>query len=186
MGSSLQDQLLKAGLGDKQKANRIKQEKRKKAKQAKKHKIVETDETKESVQAAAEAKKAKDRELNAKRKEEAEQKAVLAQIKQLITINRQAKNDGEVVLNFTDDNKIKRLYVSDKTQKAVTKGKLAVVRFEDGYELVPTPVADKISERDEQVVVYRADQLPDEPERQSSSEEDDWYADYEIPDDLTW
>ena len=111
------------------------------------------------------------------------------QIKQLIENNKQprfsgSKGQDEVVCNFTDGTLIKRMYVSPTTQKFITQGKLAVVKFGEGYELVPMPVADKISERDEACVVYRADNISQED--QKSSEDDDWYADYEIPDDLNW
>ncbi len=69
--------------------------------------------------------------------------------------------------------------------KQVTKGRLAVVLLDDAYELVPAPVADKIAQRDEASVSYRAD-LDKSGADGKDEEEDDWYADYEIPDDLTW
>lgn len=185
MALSLQDQLLKAGLTDKKKAVKIKNEKRKKSKVNKKHKIVEVDESTQAAQQALEAKKEKDRELNAKAKQMADEKAVLAQIKQLIEVNKQAKNNGEVVCNFTDDNKIKRLFVNEATNKHISQGKLAIVKGNDGYEIVPTPVADKIAERDESFVIYMAS-AEMQAEHQASSDDDDWYADYQIPDDLTW
>jgi uncharacterized protein YaiL (DUF2058 family) len=185
MALSLQDQLLKAGLADKKKAVKIKNEKRKKNKVNKKHKIIEVDENTQAAQEALEAKKAKDKALNAKAKQAADEKAVLAQIKQLIDVNKQPKNNGEVVCNFTDDNKIKRLFVSDVTNRHISQGKLAIVKSSDGYEIVPTPVANKIAERDEQCVVYVAS-AEVQAENQATSEEDDWYADYEIPDDLSW
>lgn len=67
----------------------------------------------------------------------------------------------------------------------VTKGRLVVVLLDDSYELVPTPVADKIAQRDEAFVIYRAD-LDTKGADGNEQDEDDWYADYEIPDDLTW
>jgi uncharacterized protein YaiL (DUF2058 family) len=185
MALSLQDQLLKAGLTDKKKAVKIKNEKRKKNKVNKKHKIVEVDENAQAAQEALEAKKAKDKELNAKAKQASDEKAILAQIKQLIDVNKQPKNNGEVICNFTDENKIKRLFVNEVTNKHISQGKLAIVKGIDGYEIVPTPVADKIAERDESFVVYIAS-AEVQAENQSVSEEDDWYADYEIPDDLSW
>ena len=185
MALSLQDQLLKAGLTDKKKAVKIKNEKRKKNKINQKHKIVEVDESTKAAQESLEAKKAKDRELNAKAKQVADEKAIKAQIKQLIEVNKQPKNNGEVICNFTDGTKIKRLFVDEATQKHISQGKLAIVRADDGYEIVPMPVADKISERDQESVVYIAPPETQE-ENKATSEEDDWYADYEIPDDLTW
>ena len=48
------------------------------------------------------------------------------------------------------------------------------------FELVPVEVARKIAERDPETVI----DLPDQDD--SASAEDDPYADYKIPDDLTW
>ena len=184
MALSLQDQLLKAGLTDKKKAQKVKREKHKKVKHQQKHKVVDVDENKLAAEKARQEKIEKDRQLNLKAKEEADKKAVTAQIKQLIELNRQPKDKGDIVCNFTDGTLIKRIYVDQATQNRISSGKLAIVKLLEGYEIVPMPVADKIAERDESVVLYRADKL--EESDTASSEEDDWYADYQIPDDLTW
>lgn len=182
MALSLQEQLLKAGLADKQKARSIKTEKRKQQKIQKKHKIEQVDETRLAIEAAQEAKKAKDRELNAQAKLEAEKKAIQAQIRQLIEVNKQPKPKGEIVCHFTDGTKVKQLYVDARTHKAISQGKLAIVKLDNLYELVPMPVADKLAERDASYVLFRADKV----EESTNKEEDDWYADYQIPDDLMW
>ncbi|GAB3035772.1 DUF2058 domain-containing protein [Bowmanella dokdonensis] len=185
MALSLQEQLMKAGLADKQKVQKVKTEKRKQAKQQKKHKLQPADEARLAAEQALEAKKAKDRELNEQARLEAEKKAVGAQIKQLIETNRQPKNTGDIACHFTDGNKVKQLYVNALTQKRISQGKLAIVKLAESYEIVPMPVADKIAERDEQVVLYRADKL-ESSANDKSGEEDDWYAEYDIPDDLMW
>jgi hypothetical protein len=88
------------------------------------------------------------------------------------------------VLNFTDNGKIKRMYVTDALHKAVLNGKLAVVASGEEYELVAIQVADKIAQRSEHTVVYVA---PTEDLEQADDDgQDDWYADFDIPDDLTW
>jgi uncharacterized protein YaiL (DUF2058 family) len=189
MALSLQEQLLKAGLTNKKKANQVRQQKNKQAKAQKNHNVVQTNEAKLAAEELVEAKKAKDRELNQKAKQQAEKKALVAQIKQLIEANKQPKFAGsrreeEVVCNFSDGTVIKRMYVSQATQKQITQGKLAIVKLNGGYELVPMPVANKIAERDEASVVYRADNISVADQR--SSENDDWYAEYDIPDDLNW
>lgn len=185
MALSLQDQLLKAGLADKKKANQVKREKHKKVKHQKKHKVVEADSAKEAAAKTLAEKQEKDRVLNEASKQQAEEKAIAAQIRQLITLNKQPKGKGDIACNFTDGTLVKRLYVDQVTQSRVAAGKLAIVKSGEGYEIVPTPVADKIAQRDENTVVYRADQH-DITSDSSADEEDDWYADYEIPDDLTW
>lgn len=181
--ASLQDQLLKAGLADKSKAKQARTDKRKKQKLKNKGTAVVQDEHKVAAQQAVEAKKQRDRELNQQRQAELEKKAAIAQIRQLIMVNQQDKGKGDTVLNFTDNNVVKRMYVSDTVHKLVVDARLAVVKLDDDYALIPTPVADKIAERDANVVIYRADLRE---ENKQKSEEDDWYADYEIPDDLTW
>jgi uncharacterized protein YaiL (DUF2058 family) len=107
----------------------------------------------------------------------------VAQIKQLIALNQHPINNGDVAINFTDDNKVKRIFVNEQTRTHITNGKLAIATFEDAYALVPIQIADKIEQRDKTTIVYRADIIDSD---QTTSEEDDWYAEYEIPDDLTW
>jgi uncharacterized protein YaiL (DUF2058 family) len=181
MALSLQEQLLKAGLADKSKAKKARSEKRKKQKN--KAQAAQPDEAQLAVQKVAEEKKQRDRALNQQRQAELAQRALVAQIRQLITMNKQEKGRGDTPLNFTDQNVVKRMYVSNKVHKLVVDARLAVVKLDDGYELVPMPVADKLMQRAPEQVIYRADVREENKEK---SEEDDWYADYDIPDDLTW
>jgi uncharacterized protein YaiL (DUF2058 family) len=184
MALSLQDQLLKAGLADKKKAKKIKQEKHKQVKAKQKNKVMVEDEAKVAANAALEAKKEKDRLLAEKQKAARMEKEITAQVIDLIKVNAQPRKRGELVLNFTVNNLVKRMYVDDKTHRLVTQGRLSVVSYEqDVYELVPTPVADKIKQRMPDSVIYQATEVPEE---KLNSEEDDWYADYDIPDDLVW
>ncbi len=181
--ASLQDQLLKAGLGDKKKAKQINNEKRKKDKIRRKNKIVEKDEVKASVEQQLAAKKAKDQALNEQAKQEAEKKAIAAQIMQMITVNRLENTKGDCEFKFTDGSKIKQLYLKQQLKDHLLENRLAVVKLGDGYEIIPMPVADKIAERDAGSILYRADHYDEVKEK---DDEEDWYADYEIPDDLTW
>ncbi len=184
MALSLQEQLLQAGLADKSKAKQARADKRKKQKQKNKQKQPVLDENQLAAQEKLEAKKEKDRQLNQQKQAEAEKKAIAAQVRQLITMNAQPKDKGDIVINFTDDNVVKRMYVTEVTRNRVMDGRLAVVKLDEGYELVAAPVAEKIAERAKDVVVYQAQDAAST--NTEKSEEDDWYADYEIPDDLTW
>jgi len=177
--ASLQEQLLKAGIVDKKKAKQVEQEKRKQKKQTHKgHKQI--DETKELAKKALAEKTARDREINRQREAVAELKAIAAQIKQLIEVNRIDRKDGETAYQFTDGTKIKKIYVSPLLHNQLSKGVIAIVRLNDQYELVPAVVAEKISQRDESIVLVQNQASTDE------DEEDDYYADYKIPDDLMW
>ena len=174
--SSLKAQLLKSGLADAKRAKKVHQQQLEAGKHAK-------DETKEAVQKAMAEKAERDRLLNLQRKEEQEKKAIVAQIKQLIETNKIDRKGAEVAYQFTDDKKIKKLYVSELLVNQLAKGQIAVVRFADAYELVPARVAEKIAMRDAALVVV-LNQAPVSNNEQTP--EEDPYADYQIPDDLMW
>lgn len=178
--SSLQDQLMKAGLVDAKKAKQTQKDKRKATKIQHKSKTAVVDETKLQAQKAKEEKVARDRELNAQRKAEADRKAIAAQIKQLITLNVQSKGEGDIAYNFTDGKQIKKIHVSESVQDLLIRGRLIIVKLGESYELVPFPVAEKIAERDESVVIALS------TAQDAQTDEDDPYADYQIPDDLMW
>jgi uncharacterized protein YaiL (DUF2058 family) len=180
--ASLQDQLLKAGLIDAKKAKQANKEKRKETNVARRSNEEKVDEIKQSAEQARAEKVERDRVLNRQRDEELKQKAIAAQIKQLIENHRQAKGagEGDVEYNFTDGKLIKKIRVSKTVREQIVRGVLAVVRLGEGYELVPRIVADKIAQRDQNAVIVAntksAQQL----------DEDDPYKDYVIPDDLMW
>lgn len=181
MGNSLFDQLKKSGLVDKNKAQKAKHDQYKSKKQKpQKGAAAQVGEAKLLAQKAHAEKVERDRQLNQQRKEEAERKAIAAQIKQLIETNRIEERDGDVVYNFTDANVVKRLYVSEQIHKHLTSARLAIAKLGDGYELVPGPVADKIKQRDAQCIISC------EHAAEPQMDEDDPYADYRIPDDLMW
>jgi len=179
---SLADQLLKAGLVDKKQVGKAKKERHEKRKKANKTKQVMVDESKLAADQAKQEKLQKDKELNAQRKAEADQKALVAQIRQLIQVNQVDRSKGEVAYNFADDGKVKTIYVTEMLQKQLVKGNLAIVLLDEQYQLVPTGVADKIQQRDTSYVVL----INDKTQQPDEVEEDDPYADFQIPDDLMW
>lgn len=181
MGNSLFEQLKKTGLVDEKKAKKAKHSQYKNQKQkTKKGSAEQVDEATLLAQKAHAEKVERDRQLNQTKKEEAERKAVAAQIKQLIETNRITDSEGDVVYNFTDANVVKRLHISEQVQGHLASGRLAIAKLGEAYELVPTPVADKIKQRDAQYIIQS------EVTENTQPLEDDPYADYEIPDDLMW
>ena len=177
--ASLQDQLLQAGVVDKKKAKQLKQEKRKQARQQPKGKPP-VDDTREQARRQLAEKAERDREANRVRQAEAERRAVRAQVVQLVRNNHVARESGEIGYQFVDDKKIKKLYVSARQQQQLSAGQLAVALLDDGYELVPATVAEKIRERCDHTIVLLNTRSDDTPAA------DDPYADYQIPDDLIW
>lgn len=174
--ASLQDQLLKAGVIDKNKANKIKKAKHKQLKQTPKGKTGEGEARALARQAQAE-KAERDREINRQRQREAERKAVGAQIVQLIT-NHRIPRDGDIAFQFADGKKIKKIYVNALQQGQLERGQVVIARLGESYELVPKVVAEKIQQRDQDVIVFQSSR--------DEADENDPYAGYEIPDDLMW
>lgn len=186
MSLSLQEQLLKAGLSDKKQAQKINKDKRKKNKVARTQKKVVVDEAKLNVEQQLAEKKAKDQALSAAAKEEAEKKAIVYQIKQLVSMNKIKDIQGENTFNFTDGSIIKRIMVSNRIQSLLQAGKLAIAKEGEEYAVIPMVAAEKILERDvNDTVVYSADNSNNN-EANTDSEDDDWYADFQVPDDLMW
>lgn len=176
---SLQEQLLRAGLVDQKKAKRVHQAKAQQKKLERRTGAQSIDETRQAVLEAREREREAVRQLNAKRDEEAHKKAVQAQIVQMVQQSRQPRGGGDIAYNFTFGKKIERIHVSAAVRDQLAAGQLVIVRLGDTTELVPQVVADKIAERNPDIVVRvkKADTIPTE---------NDPYADYQIPDDLMW
>ena len=177
--ASLQDQFLKAGLIDKNKAKQAHQDK---TKQKKVERRTGTESVDESRLAALEVQRKnaeRARELNAQRDAAASQKAVFAQIVQLVQKNRQSKGAGDIAYYYTHGSKIDKIYVSAAVQTHLIAGRLVIVCLEGKTELLPRIIADKIAERDASLVV-RVKKTTTEIDA------DDPYAAFQIPDDFTW
>jgi len=179
MAKSLQEQLMGAGLVDQKKAKAISKEKRKKAKQTPKGHQQE-DEIKAAAKQKLAEKAERDRAMNQERQKEIEAKEIQAQIKDLIKKNAIARKNGEIAYSFTHDKKIKKLYVDEPLQAQLARGQIAIVAEGDSYELVPKAVADKVAQRDAARVVVQNERSNE------VTDEDDPYADFQIPDDLMW
>lgn len=191
MAKSLQEQLLGAGLVDKKAAKSIAKDKKKQKNQQRRSKDVHVDEAKVLAEKARSDKLAKDKALNEQRNAQAQQKAITAQIIQLIKTHKQDKGKDQTEYNFTDGSTIKKIRVSETVAAHIARGRLCIARLaEDEYELVPKPIADKIRERDAQaaeswIISYHAEKAEDVSEA-TQSEDDAYYAQFEIPDDLMW
>ena len=180
MAGSLQDQLLKAGLTNKKKVKQAERQKQHTAKQVRQGETV-VDEAKEAAEAARLAKINKDKALNQELTDKQKAKAISAQIKQLIESNALDLGGCELDYNFTDGKKVKKIYVTDLIQHQLSRGILAISKLGTTYYVIPAVIADKIRERNDQYIVSQVDVSELE-----AAEEDDPYADYQIPDDLMW
>lgn len=178
MAKSLQEQLRQAGLASQKQMVKARKAKNTKEKMQRKGAEV-SDETAELVKQRDAEKLEKDRALNREKQLAAEQKAVQAQIQQMIETNA-IEEPAEIEFRFEHNGVIKTLMVSENARRALIKGVLAIVGSAEKLTVVPAKVAQKIAERDAQWLLLL--NTNDEPE----SDVDDEYAGYEVPDDLMW
>ncbi|MFZ2854931.1 MAG: DUF2058 domain-containing protein, partial [Rhodocyclaceae bacterium] len=174
--ASLQEQFLKAGLVDKNKVKLANQDKTKQKKIERRTGTQSVDEVRLAALETQRKNAERARELNAQRDAAATQKAIVAQIAQMVQNSRQSRGAGDIAYNFTRDKKIERLYVSAAVQADLMAGRLVIVCLDGATELVPRVIADKIAERDASLVV-RVNKASTEIDA------DDPYAAFKIPDD---
>lgn len=180
MGNPFQDQLLKAGVVTKQQVKKAQSasNKKKKEQRAKKHHVV--DEEKLQALQAAKEKAAHDKALNQRKQEQARQKAISIEIDQLIKNNAIKRGDEcEIVYNFEHRKKVNRIYLDAEMKKKVIDGVLGIARIDGRYELVPRSIAEKIQKRnDKRVILFEKEEVV--------IDENDPYAEFQVPDDLVW
>ncbi len=75
--------------------------------------------------------------------------------------------------------KVRTPAVTQEIHDKLGRGLLAIARFDAGYEVIPSVVAEKIMLRDESCIVSNVATQPEDAD-------DDSYADYKVPDDLMW
>ena len=182
--ASLQDQLLKAGLTTKQKAKQANTEKRKAKKQKNSGVKLEAslqEKIQQDLIKSKADKAAKDSELNALKKSALAEKEKVNRIQQILQHHFIKGTDGELVYNYTFGNKVKKLFVNSKTQKALINGRLALCGLNDDTFIVTAETAEKVATIDENVILLQNDKIED-----NTTIEDDPYAEFQIPDDLMW
>lgn len=177
---SLQEQLFNAGLTSSAKVKAVRSEKRKQRKQQRQVGTENTDEAKQLAQQARQEQLDKDRLLNRLQQDEADRKQREAQIRQLVERNRLEQDEAEgIPYNFSDDNKVKRLYLSKTIRDQLIAGRLAIVKSAHRYEVVPMAIAEQIEARDNSCILVMNKPAQDVPAEDS-------YAEFRVPDDLMW
>jgi len=182
--ASLQEQLLKAGLSTKQKARQANADNRKKNKQ-KRSGVQHGASLQEQVQrdlAKAKAEKlAKDAALNDQKKQQLAEKEQQLRIQQILEHHHIKNVNGENEYNYTYGSKIKKLSIDAVTHRALVNGRLALCGLHDITFIVTSETAAKLAELDSNVILVQNDKVETD-----TVDEDDPYADYQIPDDLMW
>lgn len=181
MRNPLQEQLLKAGLVKKDKVAKVAREQAK-ARQGKAPAPDAADQV--DVRRLQAERAERDRALAAERNAEARSKEIRAQVRQIIETTK-VKREGDIAYRFNDGDKIASIFVSEWLRNQLASGALVIARAGDGYELIPRLPADKIHARATDMIVLdhgrkEGDPLP------SSDDDDEYYKQFVVPDDLIW
>ncbi len=182
--ASLQEQLLKAGLSTKQKARQANADSRKKNKQKRsgvKHDASLQEQVKQSLAKEKAEKIARDNALNDKKNKALATKEHSLRIKQILLHHQVTDVNGDNEYNYTFNNKVKKLALDTNTHKALVDGRLALCGLEETTYIVTSETAAKVAELDSNIILVQNDKVASDV-----TDEDDPYADYQIPDDLMW
>lgn len=178
----LQAQLLKAGLVNKAKVAEVAREQIKA-----RHGKGPADPSEIQLQAerARIEKAERDRALEAERKAQARLAERRAQARQIIADKKLAPS-GDGDYRFTVDGVIRTLRVNDEQRRKLASGALLIVRHGEGFELLPRVAGDKVRERDAALIVLDHGQGQAAEPSSGNADDDAYYAQFEVPDDLVW
>ena len=187
--NALQAQLLKAGLVKKSQVSQV-------ANQQAKARVDKHDPKAAAIAAEAElarieAEKARlekverDRQIAAERNAERRANELRAQARQIIA-DKKVLAKGEAEYRFNDGEVIRTLLLTEAVRKQVIDAALVIVRDGEGYCLLPRVAAVQVRERaPELIVLDNAGRDYVEPST-GDAEDDAYYAQFQVPDDLVW
>lgn len=184
----LQDQLLKAGLVSKRKAAQAAREQTSKRKKAKGKGPAAPSAEQLEAQRRREEQTARDRALADERNAQRLRNEARAQARQIIEthkLERDGDHDDDTAYRFTDGRKIRDIRINEALRTQLANGTLVIVRHGDRYELLPRPAADKVRERDPDMIVLDHRRTPTDSDADANAD-DEYYKQFEVPDDLIW
>ena len=185
MRNPLQEQLLKAGLVKKGKADQIARD-QVKARLAKGQARPPADADRVDAARLQAERAERDRALAAERNAQARQAEQKAQAKQIITAHA-VPHKGDDEYRFSDGAAIRTLLIDPKLRKALSVGVLVIVAHGEGYALLPRAAAEKVRERAPEAIIVDHGQPGSTAEISTGNAEDDaYYAQFQVPDDLVW
>ncbi|SPL72060.1 DUF2058 domain-containing protein [Acinetobacter stercoris] len=177
--NALQAQLLKAGLVDNKKAKKLSKQAQHEQRTGQSNEA----ELKAKIEQDKQGKIAKDQALNMEKQRLLDEKALKASIIQMIGQHKIKDTDGEVIYQFIDANKIKKIYINQQIYNALVSGSLVIAKENDGYAYLPKALAERIDEKMQGfIIINNANAQSNE----QTTDEEDPYAAYVIPDDLMW
>jgi len=194
MSTSLQEQLVQAGLADEESLDRSRQDRRRRGggrrggpkKSGGGHKARQSAQQSVGDKGGPRAAPPKGTEKPAdkpapadKRQPTAEEKA--DQLRQIMRANRIDRAYAGVPYRFTEGARVREIAVTGTQQGRIARGELAVVSDGERCELVPAKVARRVRSIAPEAVLV----LNSGDERGKDTDEDP-YAAYRVPDDLMW
>ncbi len=174
--NALQAQLLKAGLVDNKKAKKLS----KQAVHEKRTGDGSEAEIKANIEKAKQEKLAKDHAIEQEKKAILQEKELKAAIMQMIQQHKIRDTDGEISYQFIDE-KIKKIYLNQQIYNALVAGSLVIARDNESYAILPKALADRINAKMEGFIIVNNSE-----KNEKTTDEEDPYAAYVIPDDLMW
>lgn len=196
MAGTLKDQLIKAGLVSADRARKIERQ-AKAEKQAQRPskgarggakrpaEASATDEARTRARQLQREKAERDRALARAANDKAAAKALRAEIRQIILQHDQrvkTMSDDDVAYNFLHGKRVKRIYVPKEQRDQIVSGALVIVNNDGNYHLLTKEAAEKVRTRDpKRIIVANDDGKPPEPDS-----DDEYYAQFKVPDDLDW
>lgn len=174
--NALQAQLLKAGLVDNKKAKKLS----KQAVHEQRTGESKNAEVKAKIAQAQQEKLAKDQAIEQQKKAALQEKELKAAIMQMIHQYKIRDTDGEVVYQFLDG-KIKKVYINQQIYNALVAGSLVIAKENDSYAFLPKALAERINLKMEGFIIVN-----NAEKNEATTDEEDPYAAYVIPDDLMW
>lgn len=176
MKNALQAQLLKAGLVDNKKAKKLtKQSQHEQRLGQQDHSV------KEKIEQDKQSKQHKDALLNAEKQKQLEEKTLKSNIQQMIKQHQIKKVDGDIAYQFIDEKKIKKLYLNQQVYNALVNSNLVIAKDGEQYAVLPSALADRIEQKMTGFIIFNKSS-----ENLETTDEEDPYAAYVIPDDLMW
>lgn len=124
----------------------------------------------------------RDRALDAARTAQRRVQEQRAQVRQLVETQR-VHATGEIEYRFVDGNAIRSILVDAALRTQLAGGALVIVRHDRSYALVSRATAAKVGTRDPSMIVVDHGPTGTEPVPDSDN---DPYAQFKVPDDLSW
>ncbi|MFW1859009.1 DUF2058 domain-containing protein [Acinetobacter defluvii] len=175
--NALAAQLLKAGLVDNKKAKKLSKQAQHEQRTGQNNDA----EMKAKIEQDKQQKLAKDQALNQEKQRILDEKALVAAISQMIAQHKIKDTDGEISYQFIDAAKIKKVYINQQIYNALVSGSLVIAKENNSYAFLPKALAERINEKMAGFIIVNNTE-----NNQATTDEEDPYAAYVIPDDLMW